>query len=193
MASVATTGKGPPPRYASYVLHKLPSCFSIEEQKGNFPFTYNKIENWGLVKKNPPDFSFYFNKHKDDAKTIAAKKHWYETYKCNQPYFSFNHDAMLYCQMDVHVLVLAITRFLAQSFTFQDLLVKRYGPSPCLKPGTMKYFHLFTHNTTIGSYRYVKRGGEAYEAYRGGGPLPVVATDATTVSVQYMVPTNRRL
>ena len=134
-------------------LNELPRRFGLTEEKGIFPFSYNKIENWGLVKKNPPDFSYFVNNFKDNAATIQAKKQWYDQVKCQEPYYSFNQECMTYCKSDVSVLAQSILKYLKQSFTFQDLLVKRYGPSPCLKPNSMSYFHLFTDQTTVGSYR----------------------------------------
>ena len=113
------------------------------------------MENWGLVRKQPPDFSYYVNPYKDNEETKAAKKHWYQNTKLKEEYFDFNNDCVLYCKLDVKVLLMALIKFLAQSFPFQDLLVQRYGPSPSRKKDKMPYFHLFTQQTTIGSYRYV--------------------------------------
>ena len=106
-----------------------------------------------MIKKYPPDFSYYVNPYKDDEKTKAAKKDWYDNVKSKEEYFDFNNDCVLYCKLDVKVLLLALIKFLAQSFPFQDLLIQRYGPSPAWKKGKMPYIHMFTQQTTEGSYR----------------------------------------
>ena len=126
-------------------LHELSHRFNLDDGdvKGYFPFLYTKVERFGLVQKDPPDLSFYINPHKDDAKVRAKKKTWHEA-KSNMDYISLNDDAVMYCRMDVRVLNLAVLLFLAQSFSFQDLLVKRYGPSPCARKGTLPFFHMFT-------------------------------------------------
>ena len=73
----------------------------------------------------------------------------------NEPYFDLNNDCMVYCKKDVEVLKKSILKFLAQAFQFQDLLCLRYGNSPALKSRSLNYFHPFSDQTTIGSYRYV--------------------------------------
>ena len=134
-------------------LAKLPKRFGLPDEKGLFCFAYNKYQHWNLVKKDPPDFSYYVNPYKDDEKTKAAKKDWYDNVKSKEEYFDFNNDCVLYCKLDVKVLLLALIKFLSQSFPFQDLLVQRYGPSPAWKKGKMPYIHMFTQQTTVGSYR----------------------------------------
>ena len=134
-------------------LAKLSKRFGLPDEKGLFCFAYNKYQHWNIVKKDPPDFSYYVNPYKDDEKTIVAKKDWYDNVKSKEEYFDFNNDCVLYCKLDVKVLLLALIKFLAQSFPFQDLLVQRYGPSPAWKKGKMPYIHMFTKQTTVGSYR----------------------------------------
>ena len=134
-------------------LSKLPKRFGLPDGKGMFCYAYYKIANWNLTKKQPPPFSYYVNPYKDNEEVIAAKKRWYEETKLKEESFNFNHDCLVYCKLDVKVLLMALVSFLAQSFPFQDLLVKRYGRSPAWKKGKMSYFHLFTQQTTIGSYR----------------------------------------
>ena len=36
-------------------LAKLPKRFGLPDDKGLFSYAYNKMENWGLVRKQPPD------------------------------------------------------------------------------------------------------------------------------------------
>ena len=136
-------------------LSKLPKRFGLEKEKGYFCFAYNKPENWGLIRSEPPPLSYYVNEKKDAPEEVLAKKRWYEEEKKCQPHFSLNEDLFVYGRLDTRLLMKAITLFLAQSFSFQDLLVKRYGESSAKKSRRMPYFHLFTQNTTIGSYRYV--------------------------------------
>ena len=96
-------------------LAKLPKRFGLPDDKGLFCYAYNKMENWSLVRKQPPDFSYYVNPYKDNEETKAAKKYWYQNTKLMEEHFDFNNDCVLYCKLDVKV-------YLAQSFSLPRLI-----------------------------------------------------------------------
>ena len=82
-----------------------------------------------------------------------AKQEWYETVKKKQPVYSFNEDAVAYCNLDVAILREACCKALASSFQFQDDLVTGLGDTEAKRRGNMPYFHLFTKNATLGAYK----------------------------------------
>ena len=73
-----------------------------------------------MTTSTPPPLSFYIDEKKDNAATKLAKQEWYETVKKKQPVYSFNEDAVAYCNLDVAILREACCKALASSFQFQD-------------------------------------------------------------------------
>ena len=70
------------------------------------------------------------------------------------PEFDFNGDCVGYCKLDVRVLVGACTKFLKQTFQWDQQMIARFGVSPAYKEGYHQpHFHAFVKTIpTLGSY-----------------------------------------
>ena len=82
-----------------------------------------------------------------------AKQKWWNE-KNLEPYFDFNHEAVLYCKMDVFILMASCVKFLKQTFGFGQQMIERFGPSPAWNERRCHpIFHPFTRTIpTLGSY-----------------------------------------
>ena len=135
-------------------LAALSRRFNLEDQKSYMCHDYNIISNWNLIHDQPPPAESYINPFSDDQAAQLAKRQWHQDEKMMEPFFSFNDDVVRYCILDVDVHLQSLCKFLADSFTFQDLLLERFGPSPSASKKAMPYFHLFgPGQATIGSFR----------------------------------------
>ena len=135
-------------------LSSLSKRFDLKSTvKGYFPHTFNRPENWGLIRKKPPPMEEYLSQ-RDSEDVRKAKITWWLEDKSKQPEYNFNHDIVKYCIDDVNLFMTACTRFIQQSMDFGQELIQRFGQSPAFRQGLCQpHFHPFNAGIpTLGSY-----------------------------------------
>ena len=139
-------------KYFPQPLASLPKRFQLEEYKGFFSHKANRVEHWNVLRKSPFPLSDYIS-GRDLAKEKEAKQKWWNE-KNLEPYFDFNHEAVLYCKMDVFILMASCVKFLKQTFGFGQQMIERFGPSPAWNERRCHpIFHPFARTIpTLGSY-----------------------------------------
>lgn len=81
-------------------LSQLPKAFGIEDEKGQFPFHFNTLENQDYIGPYPePRFYGVDSMSKTDRERFYL---WYEANK--DDVFNFRHEIVTYCKQDVNLL-----------------------------------------------------------------------------------------
>ena len=134
-------------------LETLPKRFQLDEFKGFFSHTSNIPANWGILRRHPFPLEAYYNE-RDSDHVKQEKAKWWTEIKSVEPFFSFNHECVLYCEKDVSVLLKSSLKFILQTFQFGEEMVHCFGVSPSYRQGlSQPHFHPFQRTIpTIGSY-----------------------------------------